>query len=233
MWNQYRALDEGSLSLGVLPLERALTRQSVLLSDRTFTRYRSGAATVYEREWQLTRDALAFAARADPSNSQLEAALRYSEGHLSRIQGEALARRRQTPAAQDALSAAVTAFREAAELRQSWPDPFLGLMRTFIAMDDIERGADALAQAERYGYTAGNREWALLGEGYLARAARLGDAEELEVLNRAADAYIQAIDCFSKAAGFGNVAHRLREAGRGLRDVQERIQKLPYRSDAR
>ena len=233
MWNQYRALNEGSLSLGVLPLERALTRQSVLLADRTFTRYRSGGATVYEREWQLTRDALAFAARADRSNSQLEAALRYCDGHLSRIAGEALARRRQAPAAQDALTAAVTAFREAAELRQSWPDPFLGLMRTFIAMEDIERGADALAQAERYGYTAGNREWALLGEGYLARAARLGEAEELEVLNRAADAYIQAIDCFSKAVGFGNVARRLREAERGLRTVQERIEKLPHQSDAR
>ena len=69
----------------------------------------------------------------------------------------------------------MAAFREAAELQPNWPDPFLGLMRAFIAMDDIERGADALAQAERYGHTAGDRDWALLGEGYLTRATKLAE----------------------------------------------------------
>ena len=93
-------------------------------------------------------------------------------------------------------------------------------------MEDIERGADALAQAERYGYTAGNRDWALLGEGYLARGAKLAATAEIEPLNRAADAYTQAIDHFTKAAGYGNVAQRLREARRRLAEVQERIQQL-------
>jgi hypothetical protein len=225
MWNQHGALN-GGLHLGVRPLRRALRRQSVLLSDRTFTRYRTGGATVYEREWTLTRDALAFAVRADPLDSHLTAAWRYCEGHLHRIQGEARLRSKQAPAAQEALTAAVTAFRDAAERRQNWSDPFLGLMRTFIVMDDIERGADALAQAQRYGYTAGNRDWALLGEGYLARAAKLAESDELEPLNRAADAYTRAIDNFSKAIGFGNVTRRLRDAQRRLRQVQERIEIL-------
>ncbi len=97
-------------------------------------------------------------------------------------------------------------------------------MRTFIAMDDVERGADALAQAERYGYTAGNRDWALLGEGYLTRAAKLAESEELEPLTRAAEAYTKAIDHLSKATGCGNAAQRLREAQRRLKEVQERIE---------
>ena len=226
MWNQHAALNDGSLNLGARPLERALTRQSVLLSDRTFTRYRTAGATVFEREWRLTRDALRFAADANPGRSQLKAALRYSEGQLHRIDGEARVRDKQAPAAQDALAAAVTAFREAAELRKEWPDPFLGLMRTFIVMEDLERGTDALAQAQRFGYTAGNRDWALLGEGYLARAAKLAESDELEALNRAAEACAQAIDHFSKAVGFGNVARRLRDAQRRLSDVQLRIEKL-------
>ena len=233
MWNQYGELVEPSLNIGVRSLERALTRQSVLLSDRTFTRYRTAGTTVYEREWRLTRDALGFAVRANRGNSQLEAALRYCDGQLHRIDGEARARRNQPAEAQDALTAAVTAFRQAAEARQNWPDPFLGLMRTFIAMDEIERGADALAQAERYGYTAGNRDWALLGEGYLTRAARLAESEDLEQLNRAADAYTQAIDYLSKAVGFGNVTRRLRDAQRGLKDVQEQIEKLSYQATER
>jgi eukaryotic-like serine/threonine-protein kinase len=227
MWNQHRALDESSsLHLGAIRLERALTRQASALADRTFERYRTGGATVYEREWRLTRDALAFAVSARPSDRQLLAALRYCDGHLRRIDGEARLKGRQAAAAQQELSAAMTAFREAAERRQNWPDPFLGLMRTFIAMEDVERGADALAQAGRYGYAAGSRDWALLGEGYFARAAKLAESEELEPLTRAAEAFTKAIEHFSKAEGFGNVAQRLREAERRLRQVQERIEPL-------
>jgi serine/threonine protein kinase len=226
MWNQHRALIGWSLNLGVIPLERALTAQASVLADRTFARYRAAGTTVYEREWQLTRDALDFAVRADPSDRQRLAALRYCDGHLRRIDGEARLKGRQVPAAQQQLTAAVTAFRESAELRQNWPDPFLGLMRAFIAMEDIERGADALAQAQRYGYTPVNRDWALLGEGYLARAAKLAENEELEPLTRAADAYTKAIDYFSKASGFGSVAQRLRDAQRRLKQVQERIGEL-------
>jgi hypothetical protein len=226
MWSQHRALSAGTLNLGVQPLERALTQQSVVLSNRTFTRYRTAAVTVYEREWRLTREALDFAVQADPSDPQLRAAWRYCDGHLLRIDGEARLKERQAPPGQEALASAVTAFREAAELRQDWPDPFLGLMRTFIAMEDIERGADALAQAERYGYTANHRDWALLGEGYLTRAAKLAEGMEVEPLIRAADAYTRAIEHFSKAIGFGNVRQRLRYAQRRLADVQERIDHL-------
>jgi hypothetical protein len=99
-------------------------------------------------------------------------------------------------------------------------------MRTFIGLEDIERSADALAQAQRYGYTAGNRDWVLLGEGYLARGAKLAGSEELEPLNRAVEAYNQAIEHLSKATGYGNASQRLREARRRLADVQVRIQRL-------
>ncbi|MET0213960.1 MAG: serine/threonine-protein kinase [Vicinamibacterales bacterium] len=226
MWNQHGSLYEGSLGLGARPLGRALSRQSLLLAERTFSRYRTAGATVYEREWQQVRDVLVFAVRARPSNPALKAALRYSDGHLRRIEGEARVKDKLAPAAQQAFTASVAAFREAAELRQNWPDPFLGLMRTFIAMDDVERGADALAQAQRNGFTAGSRDWALLGEGYMTRAAKLAESEELEPLNRAAEAYTQAINHFSKSAGFGNATRRLREAQRRLREVQERIAAL-------
>ncbi|HET7221090.1 MAG TPA: serine/threonine-protein kinase [Vicinamibacterales bacterium] len=226
MWNRQVALREAGLGLGVIPLERALTRQSLLLADRTFARYRTAGATVFEREWRMTRDALAAASGTHRSNRELRAALRYCEGHLRRIDGEARSKDKQAPAAQEELAAAVTAFREAAELRGNWPDPFLGLMRTFIAMEDIERGADALAQAQRYGYTPGNRDWVLLGEGYLTRAGKLVTSEELEPLTRAADAYNQAIAQFSRAAGFGNATLRLRDAQRRLKEVQERLDKL-------
>jgi eukaryotic-like serine/threonine-protein kinase len=227
MWDQFARLSgSSSLNLGAVPLEHALLRQTAALADRTFTRYRSGSGTIFEKEWRQTRDALILATLARPSSRQLKAAVRYCDGHLRRIDGEARIKARQIESATQELGAAVTAFREAAELRPEWPDPFLGLMRTFIGMDDIEHSADAFAQAQRYGYTAGGRDWALLAEGYLARGAKLAATDEIEPLTRAADAYTQAIDHLSKATGYGNVAQRLRDARRRLADVQERIQKL-------
>jgi hypothetical protein len=226
MWGQHAALSDGSLGLGSAPLERALTRQSIVLAERTFDRYRTAGATVFEREWKQTRDALAVAQVARPGSRQIHSALKYCEGHLRRIDGEARIRAKESAAAQLEFTAAVIAFREAAEARQKWPDPFLGLMRTFVALDDIERGADALAQAERYGYSAGPREWALLGEGYFSRAAKLADSEELEPLTRAAEAYGKAIEHLSKAVGFGNAGRRTRDAQRRLEQVQVRIEAL-------
>jgi predicted Ser/Thr protein kinase len=226
MWDQHEALNSGTLGLGIKPLERALRRESLLFSERTFARYRTVGTTVYEREWRQTRNVALLALNARPFNAQLKAALRYSDGHLRRIAAETQLRGKQAEPAQQDLTAAVTAFREAAELRPTWPDPFLGLMRTFIALEDIERGADALTQAQRLGYTAGNRDWAQLGEGYFARAAKLAEGEELEPLTRAAEAFTHAVDHFSRAGNFGNATQRLREAQRRLKQVQDRLAAL-------
>ena len=130
---------------------------------------------------------------------------------------------------------AVADFREAAELRPNWPDPFLGLMRTFIyGLEDVDRGADALKQAQRLGYTAGDRETAQLADGYrsraetLARTARTltGMAQEHEYLTRAAEAYRQAIELYSKVLSFADVPRTMRAAERGLEQVQQRIDDL-------
>jgi len=132
----------------------------------------------------------------------------------------------------------VTAFREAAELRPNWPDPFLGLMRTFIVgLEDVDRGADALKQAQRFGYMAGDRETAQLADGYrargdtLARTARAlaGTAQEQEALTRSAEAYRQAIDLYAKVLGFAEVSRNMRAVQRGLQQVEQRITDLTQR----
>jgi len=163
----------------------------------------------------------------------VRASLLYCEGHLHRINGEARKARRQTSEAQREFMDAVTAFREAAELRPNWPDPFLGLMRTFIyGLEDVDRGADALQQAQRLGYTPGDRETVQLADGYrargdtLARTARTlsGMAQERDYLTRAAEAYRAAVDGYSKVLGFGDVPRSLRLAQRGLTQVEQRLE---------
>src|SRR6185369_13365457 len=130
---------------------------------------------------------------------------------------------------------AVTAFREAAELRPNWPDPFLGLARTFIyGLEDVDRGADALAQAQRLGYTPGDRETTQLADGYRVRAESLtktartlaGLPQEQDYLTRAAEAYRQSLDLYSRVVSFADVARTMRLTQRSLSQVEQRLDLL-------
>lgn len=236
LWDQYDTLNaRGSLRIGVVGLERALTNQTATLAERVAGNYRSPVPTVREAQWRTAREALVRAVTANPDDRQLKGTLRYCDGQLHRINGEARKAHKQIAEAQHEFTDAVTAFREAAELRPNWPDPFLGLMRTFIVgLEDVDRGADALKQAQRFGYTAGDRETAQLADGYrargdtIARTARAlaGTAQEQEALMRSAEAYRQAIDLYAKVLGFADVSRNMRAVQRGLKQVEQRIAEL-------
>ena len=235
-WTSYDSLSRRSyLRIGTMALERSLTRRTSTLADRVIANYRAPLPMVREKQWQMARDSLARALAAGGYDHQLRAALRYCEGHLHRINGEAKMRRREVVAAQRDLSAAVAAFREAAELRSGWPDPFLGLARTFVyGLEDLDRGADALKEAQRHGYTPTDRETVQLADGYrlrgnsLVRSARQlsGMPQETDFLTRAADAYREALALYSKASNFANVPANIRLAQRGLSDVQAKLDEL-------
>jgi hypothetical protein len=108
-------------------------------------------------------------------------------------------------------------------------------MRTFIyGLEDLDRGADVLKQAQRLGYTAGARDTVQLADGYRARAmtfartarARSGLAAEPEYLRRSADAYRQAIDLYSTVPGYADAARSLRAAQLGLEQAEQRSGEL-------
>jgi serine/threonine protein kinase len=231
LWESYQALSFHSLRITTARLEHALTDQTVTLADRTIENYRTPAPTVRETQWQMARQALAQVLAVNPNDGRIRGALRYCDGHLHRINGEARKAHKQNADAQHEFTEAVSAFREAAELRPAWPDPFLGLMRTFIyGLEDVDRGADALKQAQRLGYTAGARETVQLADGYrsramaFARTARTlgGSVAEQEYLRRSADSYRQAIDLYSKVLGNADASRSLRAAQLGLEQAEQR-----------
>ena len=234
VWDRYEDLRRGSLGVGVIRLEQALAQQTGMLGERVIANYRTARPSVRETQWRQARDAFARAISAVPS-TRLKASLRYCDGHLHRIDGEARLARGKSVEAQQQFTEAVTAFREAAELRPNWPDPFLGLARTFIyGLEDVDRGADALSQAQRFGYTPGDRETTQLADGYrvrgetLARTARTlaGTPQEQEYLTRSAEAYKRAIDLYAKVVSFADVARTLRLTQRALAQVEERAAEL-------
>ena len=128
-------------------LARELTDRTQTLADRVIRNYSTGVSGIREAQWKQARAPLVRAARVDPDDSRLRATLRFIEGHLHRIDGDGHAERQQLGLAQREYAEALTAFREAAELRPQWPEPFLGLARTFIAsLADLEKGEDAISR---------------------------------------------------------------------------------------
>jgi serine/threonine protein kinase len=232
IWSQYDALSHRSyLRMGVQGLERTLTNRVGALSDQVIANYRSTVPTVRERQWQIAQRSLQQALVLAPGNTTLRSSLRYCEGHLHRIAGEADKVRHRSATANQHFTEAVSAFREAAELRRNWPDPFLGLARVFIyGLEDVDRASDALKQAEKLGYTTGDRETAQLADGYRARGDSLwqtarqlaGMPQESEYLQRASEAYHQAQQLYQRIPGFPGVATNLRRTQRSLDLINER-----------
>jgi eukaryotic-like serine/threonine-protein kinase len=235
VWPEYEGLSRRSfLRVGLVGLQRTLRRRAEMLSDQVISNYRA-SMFVRERQWDAARANLLQAIAIVPGDRRLKAALRYCDGHLHRINGEALRRRGQAATASQQFTDAVTAFREAAELRSGWPDPFLGLARTFIyGLDDIDRAAEALKQAQQLGYAAGDRETAQLVDGYRARADSLVKTaqalrdlpQEQEYLQRALTAYREAWTLCERIPRYPGIASHLRRMRIAMDQTEARIAEL-------
>jgi tetratricopeptide (TPR) repeat protein len=235
VWPEYEGLSRRSfLRVGLVGLQRTLRRRAETLSDQVISNYRA-SMSVRERQWDAARANLLQAIAIVPGDRRLRAALRYCDGHLHRINGEALRRRGQAATASQQFTEAVTAFREAAELRSGWPDPFLGLARTFIyGLDDIDRAAEALKQAQQLGYAAGDRETAQLVDGYRTRADSLVKTaqalrdlpQEQEYLQRALTAYREAWTLCERIPRYPGIASHLRRMRIAMDQTEARIAEL-------
>jgi serine/threonine protein kinase/tetratricopeptide (TPR) repeat protein len=241
IWDAYGRLSGRSfLRVGVVGLETSLHARVLELSERVFANYRSPLPTVRERQWRSAQVNLQQALLLAPSDRRLKADLRYCEGQLHRIDGEAAKTRGQQAAASQDFADSVTAFREAAELRPDWPDPFLGLARTFIyGLEDTDRAADALKQAQQRGYSVGDRETAQLGDGYRVRgdslrqtARQLVDLpQESEYLQRAIAAYREALVHYEQVPGFPGIASVLRRVHGAIDALESRLGELAAEKD--
>ncbi|HEX9365307.1 MAG TPA: serine/threonine-protein kinase [Vicinamibacterales bacterium] len=241
LWDDYGRLSGRSLlRVGVVGLETSLLARVLELSERVIANYRSPLPTVRERQWRAAEVNLQQALTLAPRDRRMRADLRYCEGHLHRIDGEAAKARGQRPAASQHFADAVAAFREAAELRPDWPDPFLGLARTFIyGLEDTDRAADAWKQAQQRGYAVGDRETAQLGDGYRVRGDSLRQTarqlvrlpQEAEYLQRAVAAYREALAQYERIPAFPGIAPVLRRVHGAIDAMEARLSDLDAEKD--
>ena len=237
LWPQYESLEGRSFlgGMGVAHLKTALAGQTMVLAERVMANYRTPQPTVRENQWKEAADGLRRAISLAPGDAKLRAALSYSEGQVHRINGEALKSRKEPAKAQQEFTDAIVSFREAAALRPGWPDPFLGLARAFIyGLEDVDRAADALAQAEKNGHQPSEREAIQLADGYRARGDALvrtsatlkGMPQERDYLTRANEAFHQALTRYTAVAAFGNAATSIRDVQQRIDRVEERLHKM-------
>jgi serine/threonine protein kinase len=233
-WTEYESLSARSWVGGwsARTLGQTLSRQALVLADRVAENYRTPAPTVREAQWAAAANSLERALTVTPNDATIRGTLRYCQGQLHRINGDARKARRQAAQAQREFTDAVTAFREAAALRQNWPDPFLGLARTFIyGLEDIDRGADAMKEAQRLGYPIGSRETAQLADGYRTRGDTLeraaadlrGITQEREFLIRSRDAYREALNLYARIAGYADVPANIKQTQHRLDEVERKL----------
>ena len=235
-WTEFRALSSASLlmDVGTAPVRRTLREALLGDAQKVATDYLAPMPSVHEAHWKRAAQSLTRALALEPGDRSARGLLRYCEGQIARINGEARMDRRQLQEARGFLNQAVAAFTDAAQMKRGWPDPYLGLARTYIyGFGDVDQAAAAFKRAEELGYKSGAREKAQIADGYARRADRVrrdpllrGMPQEREQLEAAAADYRTAIDLYGQLRGFADANRNLWLAQAWLRVVEKRLADL-------
>jgi tetratricopeptide (TPR) repeat protein/predicted Ser/Thr protein kinase len=229
IWNRWTELSKGDPSSFLLHGPRKVVKQKfVQAADHVIDTYRNNESQlIYEKEWERARTMAAHALAVDPEDGA-RGRLRLCEGHLARINGTS------HRSAQE-LNLAVEKFDEAQKLLPKSPDPELGLARVYVyGLKDIDKGYVALQEAQKRGYTLGNREKLLLADGYRDRADRTwwdsrnvrGLPPEKDQIQRAADDYKRAEELYQGISPWGKSIVNLVRVRLSLESVDSRLHQI-------
>lgn len=229
-WTRYQEIQKQS-PLGFAPLFiRGSVRDSLTEnSERVFDEYRnSDNPSVRENDWLRAKRNLSRVVQLDSSDRKSEAMLEYANGHLSRIRGYNRSDRRKS-------LDAIASFQRAASLEPKWPDPYLGLARTYIYnLDDLNRGTQALERAQQLGLKFGRRELAMIADAHKKRALQdienanlvKGTDQEKEYLKKAKSEYDEALKSYLQVAPWGESTAQILSVQDSLGEIKQRLDEL-------
>jgi len=225
----YQAIRSWSvLGLGLhARVDRPLRTRLVAMADAVITDYRREEPTMATAEWKQAQQALRWAVDLGGADRRLQAKLATCDAHVVRLS----ARGQGQIAARATYRRAVEAFRAAAAIDDSSPDPYLGISRVAVyGLGDVDQAAVAVQEAEKRGYVSGRRERALLGDGYLRRATAgrataktLSGEQRRRQLEKARADYQGCIDAFDPIVGFGYAAKNLEVCKGQLERIDEEL----------
>jgi serine/threonine protein kinase len=229
IWTKWTELSKANPSSLLLHGPRKVVKQKfVAAADHVIDSYRNNESQViYEKEWERARTMALHAMAVDPDET-VRGKLRILEGHLARINAGA------HRSAQE-YNLAVEKFNEAQKLMPKSPDPELGLARVYVyGLKDIDKGYEALQQAQNRGYQLGNREKSLLADGYRDRGDRLwwdsrnvrGLPAEKDQIQSAADDYKRAEELYRGISPWGKAIVNLARVRVSLESVNFRLHEI-------
>jgi serine/threonine protein kinase len=222
-WTRYQDIRTRSI-IGLAPLTVRGPVRDLLIesSQRVFNEYRDTDTTrVREGDWLRCKRHLSRAVQLGPTDRRSEAMLEYANGHIFRINRK--------------NADAIAAFQHAAALQPKWPDPYLGMARTYIYnLGDIDRGTQALERAQSLGYSFGKREMAMLADSHRKRGIQnvenanlvRGTDQEKELLKKARNDLGEALKNYLKIAPWGDSTTQIPAVQSSLAEVEARLAEL-------
>jgi serine/threonine protein kinase len=222
-WNRYEKVRKNSpLGFARLMLRGSLVNLLQENCEQVFNEYRnSDTPRVRENDWIRCKRYMSHAIELGSGDSKSKAMLEYANGHILRINRKS----------QDAIAA----FQHAASLQPKWPDPCLGMARTYIYyLNDVDRGSQALDRAQQLGYSFGKRELAMMADASRARGLQAldnanlvrGTDREKEYLEKARECYNEALKTYLKITPWGNSTTQILSVQDSLTEVDQRIKAL-------
>jgi serine/threonine protein kinase len=222
-WEKYQKVRKQSI-LGFAPLILRGTLRDLLTesSERVCNEYRdSDTPRVREGDWLRCKRYVSRVVQLDSGDRRSEGILEYANGHILRINRKYLD--------------AVAAFQHAATLQPKWPDPYLGMARTYIYnLGDMERGAQALERAQQLGHSFGKRELAMMAEAHRKRGLQdvenanlvRGTEQEREFLKKAKAEFDEALKTYLQAAPWGDSTAQILNIQSSMGEVERRLSEL-------
>lgn len=207
-------------------------------ADARIDSYRGDSPVTTERGWREAQRYLQEALEIE-RDRRTRARMVYAQAHLDRIEAQTLKQKGQTSAGTEKVNEAIRGFREAARRDPDWPDPYLGLSRIYAYQRfDLDELKEAVAELGRRGYRIGNRENAMLADGFRMRGRELwgrsqqvrrqeeDEDEERKILNQAREHLINALVYYDEAPRYADVPRNRAATERLLAQVESRIAEL-------
>jgi hypothetical protein len=222
-WRAYQELRGRSIwGIVVFPLRKPL--ETILLENslKVIDDYRnSDQPKTRLGDWVRCKRYLTHAVEINRADARSESMLDYADGHILRINNKTLS--------------AISAFQRSIQHDRNWPDPYLGMARTYIYyLKDTERGTQALQRARDLGHQFGKRELAMMADAYNYSgmqawdgAKRLrGSDQEKEILKKSQENLRQAIETYSQIAPWGESTKQILLVQGALNSMEARLKEL-------
>jgi eukaryotic-like serine/threonine-protein kinase len=222
-WARYQEVKRKSV-LGLAPvmLRPPLVTTLYNACQQVADQYRnSDYPRAREGDWLRCRRYMGHAMEVDRFDRKTSAMMEYASGQVARIN------RRDLEAIAD--------FQRAAALQPRWPDPYLGMARTYIYnLNDAERGMQALKRAEDLGHDFGRKDRSMMADAFKAQGLKAWEAserlrdsdQEKDLLSKAKENLQKALKLYSELAPWGDSANQLNQVEDALATVETRLKEV-------